>query len=125
MLPPIFQTLDVPAVRALLKTGAGPLRIYSFGLAPQFPVLPYVVWQLVGGGPEVNLSQRPDNDRPTTQIDIYASPEQGADLTRQVFAALQEALELRCNIVGDFGESRDYETMNYRRSFQADWVEPR
>ena len=129
MTPPIFATVDVAPVQALLKTGNGPLRFYMFGRAPQLPtgqpVYPYAVWQLITGRPENYLGQRPDGDSLTVQIDVYATPAQGSATARQVAQALRDALEGACYITAWRGESVDPETNNFRFEVDCDWIVPR
>jgi hypothetical protein len=52
--------------------GGDVLRLYPFGEARQQETYPYAVWQLVGGRPENYLSDRPDVDSFSTQVDVYA-----------------------------------------------------
>lgn len=129
MTPPIFATVDVAPVRALLKAPTGSLRFYMFGRAPQLPaaqpVYPYAVWQLAYGTPENYLGQRPDVDSLGVQVDVYASPGQGSAVARQVAVALRDALEGACYITAWRGESVDPETGNFRFGFDCDWVVPR
>lgn len=111
----------MPAVRALLKTATGPLRIYLFGKAPQNSPLPYVVWQMAYGSPENYLDKVPDVDSMGTQFDVYASPSQGAIVARQVAQAIRDAIEPHAHIVSWRGDSTDPQTNNCRFSFDADW----
>lgn len=116
--PPIFQICAADAaVTALI--GAAPVRLFMFGLAPQKVQLPYVVWQLVGGGPENYLAGRPVEEDHALQIDVYAGT---ASAARQIAAAIEHAIETHCYITRYGGESRDPETMNYRSTFDVDWI---
>ena len=118
MYPPLFAVCAAdPAVTALV--GTSPIRIYLFGLAPDKVAKPYVVWQSVGGAPENVLSGRPDMDDHALQIDVYADTAASA---RQVATAVQRAIELECHVTSYNGESRDPVTMNYRSSFDIDWL---
>lgn len=122
MIPPIFSTVDVSPVRALLKDGKDELRFYSFGRAPQNVKKPYAVWRQVYGQPENYLSNIPDMDLYGTQIDIYADPTpQGAKQARQIAEALRNAIEPVAHITAWRGESRDPDTNNYVFSFDVDW----
>ena len=117
-MPPIFRALNADAaVRALL--GAEPLRAWAFGLAPQDVVKPYLVWQRAGGQPENYINQRPDSDSATLQIDVYAET---GDQAREVAEAARYAIEGWAHVIADRGESRDPSTMNYRSSFDTDWI---
>jgi hypothetical protein len=127
MLPPIFPTVNVPAVQALLKTGSGPLRFYAFGMAPDDVQKPYAVWRQVFGQPENYLAQRPDMDAFTTQIDVYAAdvPGQRAPMARAIADAISYAIEGAAYVTSWIGDSRDPVTKNYVVTFQADWLVPR
>lgn len=122
MYPPIFQSVNVPAVQALLKSGSGPLRFYLFGMAPQGTPLPYAVWQTAYGSPENYLNQTPDADSFGVQIDVYASPQQGAAAARAVAEALRDALEPHCHITSWRGDSTDPDTKNCRFAFDCEWI---
>lgn len=124
--PPIFPLVNVPAVQALLKTGQGELRFYSFGRAPQNPVKPYAVWRLIYGNPENNLSNRPDSDYYGVQVDVYADANKpsGADEVRAIVKALSYAIELSAHIVSYRGEERDPVTQDHVSGFDVDfWVQ--
>jgi hypothetical protein len=127
MMPPIFATVNVSAVQALLKTGAGPLRFYAWGKAPDNVEKPYAVWRQVFGLPENYLGDRPDADQFTTQIDVYAADVlgQGADKARVIADAISNAIEGVAYVTSWIGESRDPETKNYVSTFQCDWWVPR
>lgn len=125
MYPPIFEAVNVPAVQSLLKSGRGALRFYLFGMAPQNIEYPYAVWRQISGTPENYLGDRPDLDRFAIQIDVYASPSQGASVTRAVATALRDAIEPRAHITSWIGDSRDPDTQSYTFTFQADWLTPR
>lgn len=118
MYPPIFAAcLADMGVTALL--GTNPLRVYMFGKAPQNAVKPYAVWQVVTGNPENYINQRPDADRFTLQVDIYAK---AADEARSVAQSISYAVELNAHVTSWRGESRDNETKDYRSSFDIDWI---
>lgn len=121
MFAPIFEAIDVPVVRALLKAGTGPVRFYLFGMAPQNVIKPYAVWRMSSGSPENYLGDRPDIDSFTLQVDVFASPTQGAKVCREVAAALRDAIEPHAHITSWLGESIDPETQNYRLTFLVDW----
>lgn len=121
MYPPIFATVNVPAVQALLKTGNGPLRFYMFGMAPQDVAYPYAVWQMVSGSPENYLNQVPDIDSFTPQVDVYASPSQGPSVARQVAESLRNAIEPHAHVTSWRGERQEPDTKNWRVGFDVDW----
>lgn len=121
MYAPIFEAVDVPAVRALLKAGSGALRFYLFGMAPQNVVKPYAVWRMSSGAPENYINDRPELDSFTLQVDIFASPTQGATVCRDVAAAIRDAIENKAHITSWLGEDIDPDTKNYRLTFLVDW----
>lgn len=124
MYPPIFPTVKASAaVRALL--GDDPVRFYQFGLAPQGVAKPYAVWRRVGGLPENFLDTAPDVDSFTLQVDVYASPQQGAQVARNVALALRDPIERVAYITNWLGESTDPQTGNPTFTFQVDWIVPR
>ena len=124
MLPPIFPTVNVPAVQALLKTGNGPLRFYGWGMAPDDVQRPYAVWRQIFGSPENYLGQRPDIDSFVTQIDVYAAdvPGQRAPMARAIADAISYAIEGAAYVTSWIGDSRDPETRNFVVTFQAEWL---
>lgn len=103
------------AVRSLL--GSEP-RVYEFGRAPEKVELPYVTWQFITGYPELNLSDRPEFDYCSIQVDIFAV---NAVSLRAVKNALVDAIEPVTNITAWHGEGRDNATTNYRCNFSVDW----
>ncbi len=119
MIPPIYRVAkQSPQVLALL--GSPEPRLYPWGQNEDEPrVYPYATFQLVGGAPENTLACRPDVDRATIQVDVWAKT---ASSARSVAEALRDAIELDCYITAWRGESRDPETKNYRFSFDCDWI---
>ncbi|MCG3743085.1 DUF3168 domain-containing protein [Vibrio cincinnatiensis] len=106
-----------PLVTSLL--GSSPVRLYMFGLAPQTPVKPYAVWQVITGQPENYMDDRPDIDDYTLQIDVYGD---SVSSVREVVGAIRHAIEPYCMLTSYRGERRDSETMNYRSGFDVDWL---
>ena len=122
MYPPIFAAVDVAPVRALLKTGNGPLRFYLFGEAPQGVAYPYAVWRIITGTPENYLGDRTDADSTITQVDVYASPSQGPTVARGVAEAIRSAVESVAHVTSLRGESRDPETQSWTSGFDVTWI---
>jgi hypothetical protein len=117
MYPPIFTVCAADsAVTTLL--GTTPTRLYPFGEAPQEVVKPYAVWQIINGAPENVLSDAPDVDSYTVQVDVYADT--GASV-RSVVQALRNAIQPVAHITAWRGESKESETGLYRYSFDCDW----
>lgn len=122
MNPPFFAVASASArVRELLGT---PPRIYPWGQRDDEEPLtyPYATFQVVGGTPENFLSGRPDADRTTVQVDIWAKK---AAAARSAAVAIRDAIELDCYITAWRGESKDPQTDNYRISFDTDWINRR
>lgn len=127
MFAPIFDiAAQDSTVQALLGTGGvnDPVRLYPFGLAPQKEarIYPYATYQNISGFPENFLSERPQDDHYTVQVDVYGK---NAASVRAVSLALNNALELDAYIVRFGDEDRDSETKNYHYSFDVDFITPR
>ncbi|MFA5715281.1 MAG: DUF3168 domain-containing protein [Candidatus Paceibacterota bacterium] len=121
MNPPLFPIVSADsAVRSVL--GTNPVRVFPFGGADENTVLPYAVWQVVGGEPENYLGNPPDADSFLTQIDVYAKTGLAA---RACALALRNALEPHAHIVSWRGESKDQTTGNFRYSFDINFITAR
>jgi len=118
MIAPIFSVCSAsPSVTALL--GTDPVRLYPFGMQDDDVVYPYAVWQGIGGMPENYLSQRPDADSYSIQVDVYAdTPTEVISVAR----ALRDAVEPHAYITRWGNQGRDPETKRYRYSFDVDWI---
>lgn len=117
MYPPIYRLVrDDLAVQAVL--GVNP-RVYPFGQAPQYPVLPYAVWQVIYGSPENYLNDKPNTDSFGIQVDVYAST---VDEVRGCAQAIRNAIESESHVVSWRGEQREGEdTKLYRLGFDAEF----
>jgi hypothetical protein len=117
MYPPIYALVrDDPAVEALL--GADP-RVYPFGQAPQYPTLPYAVWQVIYGSPENYINDRPNIDSFGIQIDVYATT---VNEVRNCAKAIRNAIELDSHVVSWRGEEKEGDdTQLYRLGFDAEF----
>jgi len=102
------------AVQALL--GTDPMRLYSFGQAPQDVQPPYAVWQVVGGAPHNLLSGAPDMDTVSVQVDVYAI--NGSE-ARNITHALRDVFQTAATIVAWRGQNRVDGL--YREGFDMDW----
>ncbi|MBV4531006.1 DUF3168 domain-containing protein [Pseudomonas sp. SWRI107] len=119
MEAPIFAVCSAdPGVAALIGAGID-CRLYSFGEAPEKPVKPYVVWSVINGSPENYLAGRPDSDRFTLQLDVYAAT---ADPVQAVTKALCDAIEPIAYVVRWGATDRDPKTKDCHRSFDVDWI---
>jgi hypothetical protein len=117
MTPPIFDTCSTDST-VLGIFGSDPVRLFGWGLAPQGVAKPYAVWQVITGSPENYITNLPDMDQFTVQVDVYA---QTAADAREGAQALRDAIEPVAHVVGWRGESREPETQLYRYSFDVDW----
>ncbi len=120
MTAPIFKLLNASdEVKAFLKSG-NKLRAYEFGLAPDAPQKPYLVWQDISGVPQNHLDCPANTDHITIQIDIYTlEPLQ----LRNIREAVRKALELdnACTVTSLRGNEREPETKLYRTGFDSNW----
>jgi hypothetical protein len=118
LLPNIFGLLKAaPAVTAIL--GAPP-KVYRHGIAPQGTVAPYVVWLVVAGEPENNLSGAPSTDRLVLQVDSYHISDGGVE---QLAQAVRDALEPSMHMTGIVVDEREPDTALYRIGLQFDsWL---
>lgn len=93
MYPPVFTLANASAsVKAVF--GTNPLRIYPFGEAPAKGTpayaLPYAVWQSISILPENYLSDVPDGDFMSPQVDVYAETPTAARNAAQVLRDLYQ-----------------------------------
>ena len=120
MTAPIFKLLNASdEVKAFLQTG-NKLRAYEFGLAPDAPQKPYLVWQDISGIPQNHLDCPANTDHITIQIDIYTlEPLQ----LRTIREAVRKALELdnACTVTDLRGNEREPITRLYRTGFDSNW----
>ena len=120
MTAPIFKLRNASdEVKAFLKAG-NKLRAYEFGLAPDAPVKPYLVWQDISGVPQNHLDCPANTDHITIQIDIYTlEPLQ----LRTIREAVRKALELdnACTVTDLRGNEREPITKLYRTGFDSNW----
>ena len=120
MTAPIFELLNASdEVKTFLQTG-NKLRAYEFGLAPDAPQKPYLVWQDISGVPQNHLDCPANTDHITIQIDIYTlEPLQ----LRTIREAVRKALELdnACTVTDLRGNEREPITKLYRTGFDSNW----
>jgi hypothetical protein len=101
--------------------GTNPVRIYPFEYAQTKGdqlTKPYATFQLSGGRPENNLSDRPKSDYVDLQIDIYGTK---VKETKDAADAIETAVELDCYIVRLLSGSIENETKLYRSTFLTSW----
>lgn len=120
MTAPIFKLLNASDdVKEFLKAN-NILRAYEFGLAPDAPVPPYLVWQDISGIPQNHLDCPANIDHSTIQFDIYTLEPQHLRTIRE---AVRRALEVdnSCTITGLRGNERESDTKLYRTGFDSNW----
>lgn len=78
---------------------------------------PFIVWEIVSGLPENNLSARPDIDDARLRVNAYSKVQREA---RALSEAAQYALETLGDVV--FGPTEEYETetLLWRRIFDIE-----
>lgn len=117
---PLFEIVSADAgVQALF--GTNPCRVFPFGdtrIQGDKVTKPYAVFQLAGGTPENNLSDRPKSDFVDIQIDVYGKT---VATTKAAQKAIEEAIELDCHIVRLLSAAIEPDTKLYRSSFQTQW----
>lgn len=120
MTAPIFLLLNASdEVKSYLES-RGILRAYEFGLAPDQPKPPYLVWQDISGIPQNNLDCPAKIDHVTIQVDIYTTK---ADDLRNIREAVRRAFEVdnSCTVAGLRGNERDPDSKMYRTGFDSNW----
>ena len=127
MIPPIYQLVrDHAPATALL--GTNPTRFWPFAEAPRdangIPSggTPYALWQTAYGTPFNTLACRPTEDQWGVQVDVYAPT---ARVSRQVAAAIRDAVEGDAYVVSWNGESKDEPTGLFRISFTVEFITDR
>lgn len=115
MLPPLYAALvTAPAVVAIVAD-----RIYPHGEAPQDVTRPYITWQMINGTPENSLSDLPDIDRCTLQINCWHPTSTGVV---QLATAARAAVESHGHVTGIPVNQREPETRLYWIAIQMDWL---
>ena len=117
MIPPLFVICsNNQTVTSIL--GDDPVRIFPFGIASDDTERPYAVWQTVSGLPENYLTDIPDIDRYTVQVDVYA--ETGSE-SEEASMAIRDAVETHADsyISAWRGETKDPETGLFRYMFDV------
>ena len=120
MTAPIFKLLnESDEVKSFLQTG-NKLRAYEFGLAPDAPVKPYLVWQDISGDPQNHLDCPANTDHITIQVDIYITDPLHLRTIRE---AVRKALEFdnSCTVTDLRGNEREPVTKLYRTGFDSNW----
>lgn len=114
MLPPLYALLfAASSVAAIVST-----RIFPHGDAPQDTTQPYITWQMVSGVPENSLSDAPDIDRCTLQINCWHPTSAGVI---SLATAVRAAVEPAGHVTGVPVNQRDTATRLYWIALQMDW----
>jgi hypothetical protein len=120
MLPAVFQTLQTPAVLAIV--GGDPVRIFRHGAAPQDTAKPYITWFLVNDQPYDQLSGPPCGDFDSVQIDCWSK----SDLqVEQLAGAVRDAVDLAGIANRVVVNLRDPDTKLFRIGLEADFINSR
>jgi hypothetical protein len=98
MYAPLYRiALEDPVVFALLADTSESIRLWPFDQAPKDAPMPYATWQNIGGVPNNNVSDRPDADFFSVQVNVWAMT--SAELWA-VVEALRDVMEVDgCTIV--------------------------
>jgi hypothetical protein len=118
MFPPVYQTLRANAT-VLAMVGD---RIGAQGWVPQDTTRPYITWFIVIGQPHDTLSEIPQSDFDSVQIDCWHQTEAGV---RQLAMAVRDALDVDETLNRVVVNNRDTETKLYRVGIQADFITQR
>ncbi|CAB3925013.1 DUF3168 domain-containing protein [Achromobacter ruhlandii] len=121
MLPAVFQTLQTPAVLAIVG-GGSPIRIFRHGAAPQDTEKPYVTWFEVAGQPYDQLSGTPCGDCDSVQIDCWSMSDAQVE---QLAAAVRDAVDVAGIANRIVVNLRDPDTKLYRIGLEADFINSR
>lgn len=114
MLPPIYSTLTAAsAVTAIVGD-----RIYPHGEAPQGALHPYVTWQTISGVPQITLSDAPDIDQISIQIDCWHRSSTGIV---QLASAVRQAIEVQAHVTNAVMSGREPDTRLYRAMIELDY----
>lgn len=120
MMPSVFLTLKAdPTVWGIV--GGNPARIWQTSAPEDVPrpnANPYVIWSLVTGTPENNLSDPPPVDRQSIQIDCWHKTQVGVD---NLATAVRDAVEPVAHMTGVVISTQDQETKLFRIGMQFDF----
>ncbi len=109
---PVYKILhDAAPVAAIVG-----VRIYR-DFAGDAPIAPYVVWSMLSGVPENNLSQTPPTDRYSVSVDCFALTEAASDA---LVLACRNAMEAAGHVQTIQSLGRESDTKLWRYSMDAD-----
>ncbi|MEJ7746058.1 MAG: DUF3168 domain-containing protein [Luteimonas sp.] len=113
MSPPVYAILSGDAAVTALVPAA---RIKGQSYAGESPIAPYITWQIISGGPENYLADRPGMDVFRVQIDIWAV---SAASAKAIAALVRDALEPHAYCLNIFADDYEPDTKLYRYGY--DW----
>jgi hypothetical protein len=114
MLPPVYATLKNNST----VFGIVGNRIYLHGEAIQNTDKPYVVWQLISGIPQNTMSENPNIDAYSIQVDCY---HQSATGILNLAEAVRNALQGYAHATNIPINNRDLDTKLFRMAIDFDW----
>jgi hypothetical protein len=120
MLPNIYQILRTSnAVKAIV--GTSPSRIYRHESAPQDTTKPYITWFIITGVPQNTLSETPNIDAISIQVDCWHQTDAGVE---SMAIAVRDAMETVSHMTSIVVNEREPETKLYRIGLQFDvWLD--
>ena len=121
MIPPVFAILNASSVVKNLL-GASPLRVFPWGAAPQTTAKPYATYTVYNGLPENSLSDTPDMDALSTQIDVWA---ESVDSCLAVAEAVRNVIEPYAHLTSFSSISPDEDTELFRQRMDFDFFTER
>ena len=123
MRPAVFQALNTPAIRA--HVGTSPVRIFGAAIAPQGTARPYIVWQIVGGGPVNTLSCDPTTDNLRVRVSVYCDEAEGTAAAATLAELVRNALEVVTHVVMGPFDDFEVETRLIRWTMDAEFWDNR
>lgn len=118
MFPPVYTTLRANATVLAMVAD----RIGAQGWVPQDTTRPYITWFIVIGQPHDTLSEIPQSDFDSVQIDCWHPTEAGV---RELSLAVRDALDSAAVLNRVVVNNKDTETKLYRVGIQADFITQR
>lgn len=118
MFPPVYQTLRANAT-VLAAVGD---RIGAPGEVPQDTSSPYITWFIVIGQPHDTISEPPESDFTSVQIDCWAEDEGAVRSLAVAVRAALDAVGVHNRIAVHL---REPNTKLYRVGIEADFITQR
>lgn len=125
MFPPIFSLAKAePTVTAVFGTTV--TRVWPFGEAPAKGSagfeLPYAVWQSISIVPENFVTDAPNTDSMSVQVDVYAATAAGA---REGARVLRDLYQRTAQVASMREWPRETDTNHYRYQLDIDFEQYR